>query len=308
MKDMKKYKVLLVFVCLQLVLGCSSDSVSPTPDPVDETPVNKTSTISYFVNGLPFFTQNNGVTSFRTENTFVINKNYGIEFSFDKQGQFGYLKIDLNTGTATATSRFQSATGFSSHYFDFVISSMDEVRHRVKGSFAGYLYADPLNLSSEKKFVSGEFDVYYYDAIPNYSGLKNSCKINGADWVKSNTYVTKGDAAHIANITQHDTNDQEYKLMVNYNIFSINLGTFDFTPTTEINRVQLAKFDVTTGQYVLYNCTGSMNIVQKEYPYYGNGDFLLKGTYSFTAVNPNNPAEVIQVTDGYFKLLYHFFY
>jgi hypothetical protein len=303
---MKTLKSLFVFALMLVVFGCTTDTTTPVP-PVDETPVVKTSTISYFVNGVPFVVQSNGVNSYKTENTLVINKDAGIEFSFDKQGQFGYLKIDLNTGTATVTSKFQSATGFSSHYFDFAVTSMDEINKRIKGTFAGYLYANPLNLNSEKKFVSGEFDVYYLDAIPAFSGLKNSCKLNGADWTKSYTYLTHGDAAHIATITQHDSNDQEYQILINYNIYSIGLGLFNFSELSTVNFIQLAKFDTITGQYVYYNCTGSLNVLQKEYNSYGFGDFLLKGNYSFTAVNPNNSSDVVQVTDGYFKLLYHYF-
>jgi len=97
--------------------------------------------------------------------------------------------------------------------------------------------------------------------------------------------------------------------MINYNQNSSTIGTFNFTPSTATNMIQLAKFDTTTKQFVNYNCSGTLHILQKEYPFYGQGNntFILKGTYTVTASNPNNSNEVIQVTDGDFKLLYTYF-
>lgn len=303
---MDKFKSYVVIFCSLLVVSCSSDSGSDS----SEEPVSKHSQIHYFVNGVEHNFGTDLYCAFKSENTFVINPSTtssSIEFSFDDTQRFGYLKIDLNTGTAGLTSNFYTLNGYSSHYFGFHVTSIDEVNHRVKGDFSGYIYSDPLDINSEQKFISGDFDVYYYDIVPYFSGLKHTCKINGADWSKTNKYRTRGVGALNRNVTEHDTSDDEYKLMIKYDMIGIQVGTFNFTDSGTTNMIQLAKFDTTTGQYINYNSTGTLNITQKEVISGGSNAFLLKGTYSLTAVNPTNSSDVITVTDGDFKLLYSYF-
>jgi len=169
---MDKYKRYGVIVWMSIFFGCSSSNSS---NPVQDSPVDKHSQITYFVNGVEHDFESDSFCAFKSENTFIINPSTtssSIEFSFDNTGHFGYLKIDLNTGTATITSKFYTSNGYSAHYFEFNVISIDEVNKRIKGSFSGYLYADPLNLNSEQKFISGNFDIYYYDVVPYYSRLK----------------------------------------------------------------------------------------------------------------------------------------
>ena len=53
------------------------------------------------------------------------------------------------------------------------LENFDEVNKIVKFTFSGYIYADPLNLASEKKFVSGSFYQKYEELLPVVFGLKN---------------------------------------------------------------------------------------------------------------------------------------
>lgn len=305
---MNKFKIYFIIICATLALGCSKDSNS---NPNDAETLSKNSQINYTVNGVKYTFGSDGYCCFKSENTFIINPSTtssSIEFSFDTVARFGYFKIDLNTGTSTMTSKFYSSNGFSSHYFDFNISSIDEVHKRVKGNFSGYLYSNPLNINSEQKYVSGDFDIYYYDIVPYVSGLKNTCKINGSEWIKTNEYSIRGIGELNSNIIKHYTSDDEYKIMINYKQNSINVGTYNFSDIDTTNKVQLAKFDIITGQYVIYNCTGTLNIVKKEITTNtGSGEFILKGDYNLTAINPNNNNEIIQVSDGNFKLQYEYF-
>jgi hypothetical protein len=51
--------------------------------------------------------------------------------------------------------------------------------------------------------------------------------------------------------------------------------------------------------YTIYNCTGTMTLSSVE-PFNITAE-MLTGTFSFTAVNPTDSSDVIQVTDGIFK-------
>jgi len=247
----------------------------------------------------------------KVEDDFVIRTSKIDELSFNKDGTFGKLKLDLETNNPTLTSLFYSYRDYSSHYMNFNLISVDEVHRRVKGSLSGYIFHTPLDLNSEQKFIEINFDYAYVDIIPTVKNQKNHCKINGTEWKRTNKYLTKGASGDNNNITQHDIDDGEYKMMVNYNLLGIHLGNFNYTPINISNNIQLAKYDLSTGTYINYNCSGSLNITQYE-SFYGNTtpgqfDFILSGTYSFTATNPNNSSDIIQVTDGDFKLLYRYF-
>ncbi len=69
---------------------------------------------------------------------------------------------------------------------------------------------------------------------------------------------------------------------------------YSFGNTDTTNNVRIAKYDVTTGTLINYNTTGTFTISKYE-------NYILTGSYSFNGVNPNNPSDVIQVTDGEFK-------
>ena len=298
-----KYFYCLVF--LFTLIGCSSDSKLDS-DPILIPESSFTSTFNIAINGVD--TKSNAQVT-RVENMFVLSASKIESLSFDKDGHFGNLTINLNTGKPTLTSLFYSFSNFSSNYINFHLISVDEVHKRVKGTLSGFVYHDPFNLNSETKFINLSFDYEYIEIIPVVKNLKNHAKINGDVWDSSNKFVTKDINNNADNITQHDVSDDEYKIMVNYNLRSISLGTYNFTADQITNNVKLAKYDLSTETYIIYDCFGTMNITQKESLSTTNsiGPFILSGIYNFTAVNQANNSDVVQVTDGSFKLVYTYF-
>ena len=75
------------------------------------------------------------------------------------------------------------------------------------------------------------------------------------------------------------------------------LGTYSFTPTTLINKIKLSKYDLTTSTYINYNCAGTVQVLLLP-------PLCFDGIYNFTAVNPNDPNDVIQVENGKFRIDY----
>ncbi len=287
MKNLK----LFVFICFSLFfVACStssSDAITPVEDsfvPQFEIKINGVTT-NYYLN----------TNIYKFENTFNIGYYPSTLLSFDKSGKFGNFCIELPTSNNNITRKYYSFKGFSSHYFNLNIESVDEVNKRVKGTFSGYIYADPLDLNSETKFVSGSFYQKYEELIPVIFGLKNSAKINGNDWFSVNKYATRSTSDY-NKITQHDLYDDEYKIMVSYDLINTTVGTYNFTNSDLTNKIQLAKFDVQTGTFINYNCTGILNITYKY-------NKIVEGTYNFTAINPVTN-EIVPVTNGNFKLVY----
>lgn len=294
---MKNYLIILSFFTL---MGCSSDSSIPDIQPT--TPF--VSVATFAVNGNDLSSVSDSFFVTKCENTILL-RGGGVEFFFNKYGKFG--SFEMNIGTQNQPQFFYNFKHFSAHYINFQLISFDEINKRVKGKLFGFVSANSFDLNSESKYIELNFDYVYYDVAPIVKDLKNHCKINGVDWDMTNKYLTKGAASNNNNITQHDLSDNEYKIMVNYNIANTLLGTHNFLQTDISNNIQLEKYDISTGTYIRYNCTGTLNIFQKENIGSGSGKFILAGLYSFNAMNPNNPSDVIQVTDGKFKLIYQYF-
>lgn len=284
---------ILNFIALSLAFlsfcSCSSDD-----QPVVTTPVTTPSVFHIEIAGEAHDYSEPKVD--KIENTFLI-KAGGTQLSFDGQGRFGFVKLNLNSSTPTQTSLFYSFRDFSSHYFNFTSQSIDLVNKRIKGTFSGYLFSNATNLSSEQKYITGYFDLPYIEAVPSISKLGNQAKINGADWSSTNRYRTRGVAENYANVVEHDVSDDPYKIMVHYNQNASPVGTYNFTDANATNKVQLARFDPQTGNYVNYICSGTLNITFRQ-------SDIFEGNYHFTAVNPSNPSETIAVDNGKFRLVY----
>ena len=292
-------KVFKYFFLLIAVASCSTDPADVIVEEV--TPFVEKFEIS--VNGELL---DSYADLYRIDDTFTFKMFPKTEISFNKNGKFGYVFLDLNTFLLSGNKEFYSFTNFSSNYFNFNVEEIDEVNRTVKGSFSGTVYFDSQDLNSEGKYVSGTFAKKYTVVAPLFSDLRNTAKINGNEWTQTNKYLTKGIPSN-ENIIYHAVSDDAYKVMIKYNIASLNVGQYDFSSTTVTNAVQLAKFDVTTNQYINYNCVGTLKLTQKEQTANLSGVFIIKGTYSFTAVNPNDPNDVVQVTDGTFKFVHTYF-
>lgn len=290
---------MMKFVVVLLMLGgisCSSDADSNAQ-------IEPPSVFTIAVNGEDFTNEDFNTASItKTEDTILIDlySNYGqVMLSFNKSGQLGYFNVDRNTGNQHVTSLFYSSYFKTSDNFTFNLISIDEVNKRVKGSYSGYIYSDPRNINSEKKFVTGQFDVKYEDNIPAIFGLTNKAKINGTNWLSMNKYLQRS-SVNNSNIIQHDFSGGEYEISTSYNYETMAVGIYNFTSSEITQKVELAKYNSVTGTSTVYNSTGVLTITNRN-------SGIISGTYSFTAVNPNNSSDVIQVTDGLIKFVYYNF-
>src|SRR5690606_11494785 len=144
------------------------------------------------------------------------------------------------------------------------------------------------------------FWVNYTEVTPAIPGLEVSAEIAGDDWYSTNWYTSNG-LGSFSTFIHHHFSDDEYKIMLGFDDEDMSAGTYQFTPLTDLKFARLAKYDIQTKQYVVYNCTGTIEITSNE----NAGMFsIVSGNYSFTAVHPSNPSETIQVSNGSFKTNY----
>jgi hypothetical protein len=298
---MKQIKLLPIFIVLLIVFGCSSDDepINQEPEPEVE------ETLSISINDAPKQTFG-GTTTGRSctlvENMFTLGVQSNWNLTFDKNGNLGYFKITLSDNPGNHPRTYYSHTDFSGNYFSFNLISIDEQKQRIKGTFGGYVYYNAFDLNSESKFVRGDFDIKYINLTSAVKGLMNEAKINGVPWSRSNKYITGNNSS----VVQHDVSDDDYKIMVKYERYTIVPGAYNFTPTSQSNMIQLSRYNVLTNSYIDYNCTGVMNVTQRESLAGVQGGFIMSANYNFAAVNPFDPNDVIQVTDGKVKLIWQY--
>lgn len=220
-----------------------------------------------------------------------------IQFEFDKFGNLGAVSASPANFELPSVYSHQY---FSGHYFTFNLIEIDETNKTVKASFSGKLYEDNEDLNSDFTEVNGSFWVKYTEVTPSVSGLEVSATINGNDWHSTNSYTSNG-TGNWSTFIHHELSDDEYKIMLGFDDENMMAGIHNFTPATETIYATVAKYNLETKMYEKFNATGVLEITGTE----TFGIFtIVSGTYSFTAVNPNDSSETIQVTNGKFKSVY----
>jgi hypothetical protein len=211
------------------------------------------------------------------------------EMVFDKQGNlFSFIRWGYGLGNA-----YFNYKNFPAHYFHLNITSIDEINKNIKGNFSGKIFKNELSLSSESNELSGEFLMNYQGDETVYTGIevhgvRQHCeaKFNGIPW-----------AANFENNSAFTAQDP-YKIILHFDV-NAQPGSYNITPASSDNYISFSKFNVETLVYDQYNVTGVLSHSYREY--HGFDQYSYVGTFSFTAVNPNNPADVIQVSEGSFS-------
>lgn len=285
---MKVIRFLAVLALIFSLFSCSSDDGSaPAPQP-------QVSTFQ-LIWGEQDFGLDTLESNFRAAKMgHIFRFEHGsFSISFDENGHFGYIEMTSNPGHPQSTQYFRSMRAFSSHYVNFELNLVDPVNKRIRGSFSGYVYHDPFNSNSEATFINGMFDMSYSDIIPVIADFGVKAKIGGDDWIYTDWYSSQ--SSQFFYVSDHYVSDDAYKIMIDYNSDTV-VGVYNFTPSDAISKVRLSKYDPVSETYIDYLCSGTLNVTDRE----GN---LYKGSFSFTAVNPQNPNDIIQVTDGQFKTI-----
>lgn len=206
---------------------------------------------------------------------------------FDKQGNF--LSFNRNG------NGYSNYKNYPSHYFNLNIISLDEINKKIKVSFSGKLYIDNLDLNSESNEVSGELMMNYDGNETLYSGLLMgpnipqycTAQLNGNLWT-----------AKFEDRYSIFTAEDPYKIVIHFDVNELP-GTFDVTPASTNNYITFSKFNTETLLFDNYSVTGLLAHSYREY--HGMNQYSFIGTFSFTAVNLNNPTDIIQVTEGSFR-------
>jgi hypothetical protein len=302
---MKRY-IYFLFIALTFVFsGCSSDNDSvienPTPQESDYFRMNVSGAdIQFGLDG----TSNAGLN--RAEDVFEIQARYGIgisetdfTFRFDKSGHAIDVTLKSNDTEYAISVDYGNYTNFRQNYFDVQIVSLDEVQKRLKASFSGRVYMNRLDFNSEFMEISGTFELPYGDFLPSpgitYSSLPLKCyaKINGSDWNATHQSTPESNAPAIF------TSFDPYRIDVFIKVNNSATAEYNITPESQDNYIRFYKFNTVTLLYDEYDVTGTMDYHLKEF--YGGGNrYRYFGSFNFTAINPQNPADIIQITDGDF--------
>lgn len=218
-------------------------------------------------------------------------------FNFDKHGNLS--RAGSTPANESSDPWMNSFQNFTSHYFDFDIVAIDEASQMIKVNYSGKLYEDEYDIESAFTTVSGSFNVHYTPVTPTVANMHFTAQIAGNNWygITSSMSIYGFSDVHLWN-----TSGDAWQLDLNINSDNYTTGTFPFTTSSTSNRVVLSKYDTETNEYVDYASSGTLII--SDITDYGWTGKILTGTFIINAVNPDNPGQTIQVTNGSFKTLY----
>lgn len=216
-----------------------------------------------------------------------------LDLNFTKNGKFLSGNMSFNSYNFFNPS-YTNFIEFPSNFFHCTLLELDEVNKRVKINFDGKLYENKNSITSDTREIKGELNMKYIDngeqADPLvYNGIEQYCRanINSIPWF-----------ARFENNYSAFTNEDAYKIETHFDN-SPTPGNFTFNSASTDNYVRFSKYNPLTLTYDYYNVSGQVGYTYREYHGYSYYSFI--GTFSFTATNPNNSADNVQVTDGVFR-------
>lgn len=308
-----KVRVLLYMLAAFTIISCSSDGDN-TPDNQDVAALIRDQ-FYLKINGteIPFYSPdfpdyNPNLNFYNVFGTPVL-QNGAFQFNAAFQGKLLTLKftklgklIQISVGTNSVHSSlepygatYMNYENFPAHFFDFELESIDEEAKTLTATFSGTLYAQDDDMDSEPMQVEGRISRSYVEnsSIPGdfeifINGYDEglTAKVSNQFWQATRKY---------SSVTF--TADDAYRFYLNPVAHD---GTHTYDPASPSNYVTLMKFNPQTLQYDQLSATGNMTITfYQDWGQYG----LFEGDFSFTATNPSNPSETIQVTEGKFRLV-----
>jgi hypothetical protein len=183
---------------------------------------------------------------------------------------------------------------FPSNYFQVSSFNLDEVNKKIQMKFTGKLYVDKESLTSESRDIEIEFNTVYTDngSVNDpliFNNIEQYCRanFNSIPWFARFEYTASS-----------FTNEDAFKIETHFANTQAT-GSYNFTSSSTDNYVKLSKFNPLTLTYDYYNATGQVAYTYREF--HGANRYSFIGTFSFTAVNPNNLSDIIQVTNGEFR-------
>lgn len=280
---MKKIKFIAFVLFTALIASCSSgdddndntDNNPSTEGSFDFVYNNVTKKVSSWkAKKIDDYMQVEGLTS----------DGIGVNFVFNVYG-------NLYGATTFGTKSHEASEVFTSNTFTFTLEELNTVNKTVKVKFSGKMYIDGYDTESDFIVVSGSFDLPYSNSTPDIPGLGTSAKFNGTDWHGMAFSSSTTGSTQIT--TLNVENDGAYSLGIVFPKANLKTGTFSFTGDDFSNGISLDKFDVSTGEIVAYDVTGTITYTNVTSNY-------VEGTFSLTATHPDNDSKIV-ITEGKFK-------
>ena len=224
---------------------------------------------------------------------FNTDSMFGLSLIFSKNGKFISGKMNFFSYNYE-NPQYVNFINFPSNYFNCTLLEIDEVNKRVKLNFDGKLYENKNSITSDAREMNGQLDMKYTDngEEPDplvYNGIEQYCRAT----INTNPWIARFEHSYSA-----FTNEEAYKIEPHF-ANSPTPGSYTFNSESTDNYVRFSKFNPLTLTYDYYNVSGQVGYSYREYHGFTYYSFI--GTFSFTATNPNNSSEIIQVTNGVFR-------
>ncbi|KGO90505.1 hypothetical protein [Flavobacterium suncheonense] len=232
--------------------------------------------------------------------TAVAADGLGISFEINELGDIGNVHTyPTSSSSAAVYDLYSSYRNYPSHYFTLNLIELNSQAKTVEVSFTGDLYEDQYVLGGNTVQISGSFKVRYTDIQPMVNDLGFRANIGGNVFMSA-TNDQSGGFFNGSDIALTYYNNSEYTLTFNSNHDNTSVGTYNFNNGSTVNNVIISKFDTATQTYVDYLTSGTLTITEK---IVGTQFTVVKGTFSFTATNPENSTQ-ITVSGGDFVSSY----
>lgn len=213
-----------------------------------------------------------------------------LHLSFSKYGNL------ISAGTSTNSIEYENYPYFSSNYFSFEMSEADS-EGNFTVDFSGKVYQNKTDMNSAFKTISGHIKFQTIVEYPEeYWTTKMGvyADVDGKDWFSR--FTNSSHAYDSGYWTSYFISDDNFRLVFNMSGSSTVNGVYNFTPASEHDWIRVEKFNTATLSYEPWNTQGTFTITGRHQPF--QGEYYMDGTFSLTATNPLNPAEVVHFNNG----------
>lgn len=235
------------------------------------------------------------------------HETFELDFLFTIDGNLISAKNETNSNQ-NGYAVYYNYRNFPSNYFDIQILSINEVSKQIKLKLNGNLYLGAYyNLNTESIHIEADINAEFqiietanvnyliYSHFSENSPLRDyfcSAKFNGVPWFARHQFLPGS-----------LTNESPYKIDLNFD-FNALPNDYPFNSASLNNCIKFSKFNTNTLSYDFYNVDGVLSYSYREF--HGAGGYSYDGTFNIIATNPNDPADVINVSDGFFTCFQQF--
>ena len=224
---------------------------------------------------------------------------------FDPYGNIKHFAVeDMITGEKKSITE-----DFRERFFDFSIE-IDSINGIIKGDFKGKIFGNYGDITASSSNIIGSFrlPLYIEPELPlgNFE-YECSTRMNGKNWICTNEPFSRSSdlpAPFYPGTSHKFYGSDENVIMIDVPYWS-GAASYNFQPSDQ-SKAQLFKYNTTSNSYDEYMCTGTLTVTSANLTQGSPPRVTYIGTFNFTAVNPQNPNDIITVTNGNFQFPYSF--